>query len=236
MACPLLSLLTGLAVGWFSVWFQIGGRADREDYLVAASGYGAGAVVVLLGLPGARAARRARLDLRHRSRRRSAVCAARPSLSGDGTGDGAGRPHHQPLVRRARRGARLPVDLAGRRARAARAARPRTESRAGHCARGTTGRTVTSGIVASRGRSRTCTIASATVSGRSRRRRRTSCPPARAPSPASASRSGPGRPMVTRTPCSGSSARSESASARSPCLEAAYADQLRVRRAGRRRS
>ncbi len=51
MACELLSLLTGLAVGWFSVWFQIGGRADREDYLVAASGYGAGAVVVLLGLP-----------------------------------------------------------------------------------------------------------------------------------------------------------------------------------------
>ena len=50
-ACELLSLLTGLVVGWFSVWFQIGGRADREDYLVAASGYAAGAVVVLLGLP-----------------------------------------------------------------------------------------------------------------------------------------------------------------------------------------
>jgi hypothetical protein len=51
MACELLSLLTGLLVGWFVVWFQIGGRADREDYLVASSAYGAGAVVVLLGLP-----------------------------------------------------------------------------------------------------------------------------------------------------------------------------------------
>ena len=35
--------------------------------------------------------------------------------------------------------------------------------------------------------------------------------------------------MVTRTPCSCSSARSESASARRPNFEAAYADQLRVR-------
>jgi hypothetical protein len=50
LGCTLLSLLTGLVVGWFSVWFQIGARADREDYLVAVGGYGAGALVGLVGL------------------------------------------------------------------------------------------------------------------------------------------------------------------------------------------
>ena len=61
--------------------------------------------------------------------------------------------------------------------------------------RGTRGRTVTSGMVASGGRSRTCRIVAATVSGLDPPRRVVGpCPPARAPSPASGSRCGWGRP------------------------------------------
>nr|WP_297415607.1 hypothetical protein [uncultured Nocardioides sp.] len=44
-----LTALTGLVVGWFAVTFQIGGRADADDYAVAAGAYGATTLALLLG-------------------------------------------------------------------------------------------------------------------------------------------------------------------------------------------
>jgi hypothetical protein len=51
VACEVLTILNALVVGWVSVWFQLFGEtADREDYLVSAGGYAAGAVAGALGL------------------------------------------------------------------------------------------------------------------------------------------------------------------------------------------
>jgi hypothetical protein len=44
-----LTALTGLVVGWFAVAFQIGSRADADDYAVAAGAYGATTLALLLG-------------------------------------------------------------------------------------------------------------------------------------------------------------------------------------------
>ena len=51
VGCELLTIGTGLVVGYVSVWLQFFGEtADREDYLVSAGGYGAGAAAALVGL------------------------------------------------------------------------------------------------------------------------------------------------------------------------------------------
>lgn len=50
-----LTALTGVVVGYGSVWFQIGGGPDAEDYRVSAGGYAAAAVVLLLSVPAVRA-------------------------------------------------------------------------------------------------------------------------------------------------------------------------------------
>lgn len=45
--------LNGVLVGYGAVWLQFfGDTADAEDYRVSAGGYGAAAVVLLLGVPG----------------------------------------------------------------------------------------------------------------------------------------------------------------------------------------
>ena len=52
LACILLTFLTGIVVGYVSVWLQFfGASPDRQDYLMGAAGYGAAAVVLLLSLP-----------------------------------------------------------------------------------------------------------------------------------------------------------------------------------------
>jgi len=38
-----------LLLGWLSVWFQIGSRADRGDYLIASGFYDFGVLLMLLG-------------------------------------------------------------------------------------------------------------------------------------------------------------------------------------------
>lgn len=46
-----LTALTGFVVGYGSVWFQIGGVPDAEDYRVSAGGYAAAAVVLVAAIP-----------------------------------------------------------------------------------------------------------------------------------------------------------------------------------------
>ncbi|HSE09679.1 MAG TPA: hypothetical protein VLB29_13520 [Nocardioidaceae bacterium] len=58
-----LTALTGLVVGYGSVWFQIGGGPDAEDYRVSAGGYAAAAVVLIVTLPAIVAFRGARILL-----------------------------------------------------------------------------------------------------------------------------------------------------------------------------
>ena len=49
-ACVLLTILTGLVLGWFAVWFQLlGDRPDADDYASAAGAYGAAALVLVVG-------------------------------------------------------------------------------------------------------------------------------------------------------------------------------------------
>jgi hypothetical protein len=49
-ACVLLTVLTGLVLGWFAVSFQLfGDRPDADDYASAAGAYGAAAVVLVIG-------------------------------------------------------------------------------------------------------------------------------------------------------------------------------------------
>lgn len=50
-AGAVLTALTGFVVGYGSVWFQIGGRPDAEDYQVSAGGYAAAAVVLVAAIP-----------------------------------------------------------------------------------------------------------------------------------------------------------------------------------------
>lgn len=50
-AGAVLTALTGFVVGYGSVWFQIGGRPDAEDYQVSAGGYAAAAVVLIAVIP-----------------------------------------------------------------------------------------------------------------------------------------------------------------------------------------
>ena len=52
-AAVVATILNGLVVGWFAVYFQLFGEsADAEDHRVAAGGYGAAAGVLLLAVVG----------------------------------------------------------------------------------------------------------------------------------------------------------------------------------------
>jgi hypothetical protein len=59
--CVILTILTGLVVGYGVVWFQIGGSAPgAEDYRMSAGGYAAAAALLAVSLPALVAYRSAR--------------------------------------------------------------------------------------------------------------------------------------------------------------------------------
>ena len=59
--CVVLTVLTGLVVGYGVVWFQIGGSTpDAEDYQISAGGYAAAAALLAVSLPALLAYRSAR--------------------------------------------------------------------------------------------------------------------------------------------------------------------------------
>ncbi len=188
-------------------------------------GYAAGAAAALLGLALAAPALRGSPGCSGSapSARSPLVPLALSSYSSAQTAERRLR-RHQPLDRRCRRRPGLPVGLGGGRARGARAARPRARPRA-PSQRPRHHRTHRD--LGDRGVARQVDDVHHRVGdglGRDPLASRRRCgPPARAPSPASGVAVRLRKTLVTRTPVSTSSARTESARARRPNFDAAYA-------------
>lgn len=109
-----LTALTGFVVGYGSIWFQIGGRPDAEDYQVSAGGYAAAAVVLVAAIPAVIAFRGAEVLAGRDRSGGSALSAARGAIGPPGSRGRRPRAWDQHGARRHRGSPRDAVGMATR--------------------------------------------------------------------------------------------------------------------------